>query len=68
MSDERSEPTTRVSAGAAGDEREIGQGYGAPLGVAARQSGTNPTPTAAGEARGTEETEWDDEPTLPTAV
>src|SRR5262245_30712498 len=62
MSDERREPTTRVSAGGAGGGRESAPGDGAPLGVPARQSGTNPTPTAAGEARGTEESEWDEEP------
>src|SRR5262245_45641495 len=63
MSDEIQQPTSRESAGAAGGAEDTSRDDGAPWEENTRVSGTNPTPSAAGEARGTEEldVEYEDE-------
>ena len=42
-----------------GGESNVARGDGTPLSPTPRLSETHPTPSAAGEARGTEEPEWD---------
>jgi len=62
MSDEIKQPTTRVPAGAAGGDEDTARDDDAAWEENPRASGTNPTSSAAGEARGTVEPDEDYEP------